>query len=521
MEVCMKKLIAVVSALAAVFGSFAQPNEQTIGDIPLVHFGPSPEPNEQIIGDILFVKDSSDFANSDFADLQLEEWAGVLKQLKVKQIRVTGYANKTGEPPEEEGLAKERAEKVITALKGLLPDMVFAEPAAKIFEWDSAVSEDKRSLNRRAAVSVEIDPPQPGLSPESLAVLAEAYYELGNLKLREAQNSTGRNIAKDREAKELFDKAIKLESGFIIPPLAGKVQACIYLGEWKQAFEIVKALEKHDPVKAKESLNIIAKAKGFVLIQGGTFTMGSDDARRDAGKHDEPPYDEIPHKVTVSSFYINKYEVTQEEYEQVMGQADNHSMNTYSKRLPVENVSWFDAVEYCNKLSIQEGLTPAYTVNGQDVTWNREANGYRLPAEAEWEFACRANTITPFNTGTNITTEQANYNGLKPYTGNATGVYRGYPMLADAAFTPNKNGLVNMHGNVWEWCWDWYGPYSTDDQTNPEGPKSPPLSGKFRVRRGGSYGSPGYEIRSASRGWDNPSGREPGVGFRLALPIAF
>ncbi|GBU28681.1 hypothetical protein R84B8_02241 [Treponema sp. R8-4-B8] len=144
---------------------------------------------------------------------------------------------------------------------------------------------------------------------------------------------------------------------------------------------------------------------GMVFIQGGTFTMGS--PTNEPGRSSY----EVQHQVTVSSFYMGKYEVTQKEYKEIMG---TNPSNFKGDNLPVEQVSWYDAIEYCNKRSQKEGLTPAYTRNGYNVTWNKNANGYRLPTEAEWEYACRAGTTTPFSTGNNVTTSQANYDGNYP-----------------------------------------------------------------------------------------------------------
>jgi len=152
--------------------------------------------------------------------------------------------------------------------------------------------------------------------------------------------------------------------------------------------------------------------------------MGSPEWEPGRDKDEGPQY-----KVTVSPFYMGKYEVTQKEFQALMGPHDN-AFNG-NDRLPVEGVSWYDALAYCNKRSISEGLTPVYSVEGisdwdglaysdipvsnndkwDEVIWNREADGYRLPTEAEWEYACRAGTTTPFSTGNNITTDQANYNG--------------------------------------------------------------------------------------------------------------
>lgn len=145
---------------------------------------------------------------------------------------------------------------------------------------------------------------------------------------------------------------------------------------------------------------------GFVLIKGGKFQMGSPDSEAWRGD------DETQHLVTVSDFYMSQYELTQKEYQEVMG---SNPGTFFGENLPVENISWFDALAYCNARSKKEGLKPVYTVDGQNVSWDRSADGYRLPTEAEWEYACRAGTTTPFNTETSISAEEANYYGHYPY----------------------------------------------------------------------------------------------------------
>jgi formylglycine-generating enzyme required for sulfatase activity len=260
----------------------------------------------------------------------------------------------------------------------------------------------------------------------------------------------------------------------------------------------------------------------MVRINGGTFTIGSPASEPERGSN------ETQHQVAISSFYIGKYQVTQKEYQAVMG---TNPSNFRGDNLPAERVSWYDALVYCNKLSMKEGLSPAYRINGStdtaawgtvptdsNATWNAVvivagSNGYRLPTEAQWEYACRAGTATPFSTGNNLTTSQANYDGTEPYNNNAKGEYR-KKTTPVGSFTPNAYGLYDMHGNVFEWCWDWYGGYASGAQTDPVGASS----GSNRVRRGGSWGNFAQDVRSAYRNSNNPSTRGSSMGFRIIRP---
>jgi formylglycine-generating enzyme required for sulfatase activity len=208
---------------------------------------------------------------------------------------------------------------------------------------------------------------------------------------------------------------------------------------------------------------------------------------------------EVQRQITVSSFYMGRYEVTQAEYEAVMG---SNPSNWKGDNLPVEQVTWYDAVNYCNALSLSKGLTPAYTVSGTNITWNQQANGYRLPTEAEWEYACRAGTTTPYSSGSSVD-DVGWYDGNSGRTTHPVGTKQA-----------NGWGLYDLHGNVWEWCWDWYGDYDSGAQTNPMGA----YSGEYRVGRGGGWCYSGQYLRSALRFNFTPSNRRSDLGFRLLRP---
>lgn len=255
----------------------------------------------------------------------------------------------------------------------------------------------------------------------------------------------------------------------------------------------------------------------MVLVRGGTFQMGS--PASEPWRSD----DETQHTVTVSDFYLSRCEVTQEEYAAVTGLRPG---GFSGRDLPVVNVSWLDAVRYCNARSEKEGLTPVYTIEAGTVRWDRGADGYRLPTEAEWEYACRAGTVTPFSTGKSISPEESDYYGHYPYEIESNyftqeklavkpGVYREKPVSV-RSFSPNQWGLYNMHGNVSEWVWDYYGPYGFGDQKDPAGP----LIGSLRVYRGGGWNDFAKNIRSAYRAALAEDRHSFNLGFRVARSAA-
>jgi formylglycine-generating enzyme required for sulfatase activity len=210
--------------------------------------------------------------------------------------------------------------------------------------------------------------------------------------------------------------------------------------------------------------------------------------------------DETQHEVEISRpFWMGIFEVTQEEYEKVM--KANPSIIRDSKDLPVENVTWREAEEFCKQLS--------------DLSDERAANRtYRLPTEAEWEYACRAGAkkYTVFHYGNVLSSAQANFDGKFPYGTTAQG-----PALnrtvAVGSYQPNAFGLYDMHGNVGEWCADWYGPYNPQMRKDPAGP----ALGTERVVRGGAAGSDGLFCRSAFRLSYPPEDRNKSVGFRVVV----
>ena len=258
----------------------------------------------------------------------------------------------------------------------------------------------------------------------------------------------------------------------------------------------------------------MSQASDFILIKGGTFQMGSPDSE------DWRSNDEVLHSVTVSPFYMASHEVTQQEWREVTGK--NPSSFT-GDNLPVESITWLEAVEFCNALSRKEGKTPVYTVSdgGRTVTWDRGADGYRLPTEAEWEFAARAGTTTPFYSKRVPGADDVNFYGHYPYQieqnyfndsvlETQPGVYRG-KTLPVGSFKPNPWGLYDIYGNVGEWCFDYYGDYSASNQTNPAGPDS----GTRRVYRGGGWNDFGKNLRSAYRAAMQQSSSAYNVGLRL------
>jgi len=230
----------------------------------------------------------------------------------------------------------------------------------------------------------------------------------------------------------------------------------------------------------------------FVLIPTGTFMMGNTGSFFGG----ETPV----HKVTISKeFYMSKYEITQPLYSDLMGKNPS-AFRGFD--LPVDQVTWLNACEFCNRLSERDGFNKCYTINGTDVSCDWTANGYRLPTEAEWEYACKAGTTTDFYSGES----ENNLADIAWYSANSNNVTH-TPGLKQ----PNSFGLYDITGNVWEWVWDWMGNYSADEVTDPKGP----VTGGTKVLRGGSWHNGLNLNRSSIRGADMPGGTSSTDGLRV------
>ena len=262
----------------------------------------------------------------------------------------------------------------------------------------------------------------------------------------------------------------------------------------------------------------------MVSIHGGSFSMGSPKGTNNSLDIERPV-----HRVTINDFNLGKYEVTQGQYFEVIGaRPSNFSSNPEDdspdgwKKLPVEMVNWYETLVFCNKLSVKEKLNPVYRINGstnpddwgdvpttRKAVWDsaemiRGADGYRLPTEAEWEYAARGGDGSPKNftyAGNNTP------NAVSWYYDNS-----GYKIHQVGSKDPNDLGLYDMSGNAMEWCWDWLGDYNAGDKENPTGPSS----GQYRVIRGGGWSVSVHYSRTSYRHNNTPFYRGVNLGFRVA-----
>ena len=258
----------------------------------------------------------------------------------------------------------------------------------------------------------------------------------------------------------------------------------------------------------------------IALIPAGTFIMGSPIS--EVGRYD----DETQHQVTLSAFKMSKYETTNAQFAAFLnakniGSNGLYAAGAYPKQTLIyaSKASYDFGLQYTNSQWVPVagfGNNPVINVTWYGATEFATFVGGRLPTEAEWEYACRANTTTTFNTGNCLTDAQANYNWSEPYYNTCINTTSNYPRKTQAVgkYAANAFGLYDMHGNVWEWCNDWHGNYSITAQTNPKGA----ISGSYRVFRGGGWSTSSAEYcRSAFRNNYYPSYDSDSVGFRIVF----
>ena len=297
----------------------------------------------------------------------------------------------------------------------------------------------------------------------------------------------------------------------LLPGTVASVEwAASVTGPWTNTWADLAAVKADTNGAIRVSVPMFYRVRGYavptnlVAIPAGSFVMGSPTNEPARGT------DETQHTVTISqSFCMGKFEVTQAEYLAVMG--NNPSYYTGDLSRPVETVSWQDATNYCAQLTARErsaGRLPA-------------GYGYRLPTESEWEYACRAGTTTAFHYGSALRSGMANFHGYYEYPPcggstrycpNPSGIYLGRTTSV-GSYVPNAWGLYDMHGNVWEWCQDWYGTYPSGSVSDPQGAPT----GSRRVIRGGDWDNYAIICRSAQRYYYNPTYRYYYFGFRVVL----
>lgn len=255
---------------------------------------------------------------------------------------------------------------------------------------------------------------------------------------------------------------------------------------------------------AKDSPEIALQTLEMIEVPAGSFLMGSDKGY---------VLNETPRRtVNLSGFLLSQYEVTEHQYLSTMNKPLQF---TNCGNCPVEWVNWYDAIEFCNELSAKEGFMPAYILTADTVIWDRTADGYRLPTEAEWEYACKAGTDTDFHTGDMLAfaflSQDSALHNAGWYSVNSDN--RAHAVGQKQA---NAFGLFDMHGNVWEWCWDYFNEerylFMEDPSDNPadDNPSAE------RILRGGSFFNDAFNARSSLRYYGKPEEASRAVGFRVA-----
>jgi formylglycine-generating enzyme required for sulfatase activity len=268
----------------------------------------------------------------------------------------------------------------------------------------------------------------------------------------------------------------------------------LFVALWSMAAYAEPVFEEANPVVAEPRPTRVQDGSlTMIELPGGQFLMGSPDTDELAGNNEKPQ-----HMVTVSGFRMAVIPVTVGLYNEVM---QREAVPQAQERLPAVDVSWEDAIAFCNQLSVRERYRPCYRRRFRRWVCDWRADGYRLPTEAEWEYACRAGTVTRYAFGD----DPERLGNYAWYVENAA-----RQVQEVGQKRPNSWGLYDMHGNVWEWCWDWYGQYPSGEVVDPKGPSA----GSYRVVRGGSFYDSPAVLRSARRGHALPVVSFEFLGFR-------
>ena len=362
--------------------------------------------------------------------------------------------------------------------------------------FPARVSGDRNGVNGRGLVVADLDcvvDPAPGAfvlhslcQEKGQSLQRRRHLVVGGICGRLLDVAVGVGVLRDRLAGRASD-------GFNQPPLARPVNEevavrIVGLCSSLSILTFLIVLVEPAALRAQDGEKVITNSIGMklTLIPAGKFVMGSpaDEAERDP--------EELQHEVTITKpFYLGVFEVTQREYEKVTGKNPSHFKKLESDQ-PVEQVRWTEAADFCNRLS-----------NNADE--KKAGRVYRLPTEAEWEYACRAGTTTAYHHGAGLSAKLANFDGRFPFGGADKGAYLQKPAKV-GSYAPNAWGLYDMHGNVAEWCADWYDPdyYKTSPKENPPGPAKGVLytgfaKDYFHVVRGGCWNDEAQACRSAYR----------------------
>ncbi len=380
----------------------------------------------------------------------------------------------------------------------------------KVTDFDAAFLEDVGQLTQLSLTSVGTSfysPPELASTP----VLAEFrdprvdVFAIGRVLLRvftsiaAVEHLALRYSANVDLLRVALSRRVPGPAASALGQVLHRATASDPLERYEDAGELLRALTQVEQLALRAAGEFSASELSFITVKPGRFTMGS--PTDEAGRHDS----EVPHEVVVTNgLSVSATPVTRQAWATVFGL---EPPDIQSSRLPVERVSWYEALSFCNALSLFTGLTPCYTMTEDGIEWDRDAPGFRLPTEAEWEFLCRASTRTAYHSG----------DGEEDLA--AAGWYEGNcpsgPRLV-GGLRPNAWGLLDMHGNVWEWCWDWFGPYSPEEQVDPSGP----ATGESRMLRGGSWRRSRHHCRSATRYDSSPENHGKSLGLRVVRTLA-